>query len=382
MLLGNFVQQPQGYKAFIPGQFPPKEMLVFSPTVHLTNDRATLALGKLDGIAQLIPDIDYFLSTYIQKEAAVSSNIEGTKATMHDALRADIGMTEYIPEDVENIFSYINAINHGVAAVQDSPLTLRIIRQVHEKMMKNTREGIGKTPGEIRKTQNWIGGTRPENALFVPPPAHELPRALSDIEKFLNLPQPYSPLIKAALLHAQFETVHPFLDGNGRTGRMLVTMFLWHRRLLEMPVLYLSTYFKKHQETYYEKLNAYHSENGNVEEWVEFFLDGVIDIANSSIETCRKITELRERDMRKAQKLGKATAPKTLDMIRFLYKMPTVGIADVVNQTRYSRPSAYKLIDRLVDMNILYPADENDGYGKKYTYKDYVEVFAEDESLG
>ena len=163
---------------------------------------------------------------------------------------------------------------------------------------------------------------------------------------------------------------------------MLVTMFLWHRRLLEMPVLYLSTYFKEHQEVYYEKLNAYHSENGNVGEWVDFFLDGVIDIANSSIETCRKITELRERDMRKAQKLGKATAPKTLDMIRFLYKMPTVGIADVVNQTGYSRPSAYKLIDRLVDMNILYPADENDGYGKKYTYKDYVEVFAEDEPLG
>ena len=381
--IGVYKTQPEGFKAFVLESFPPKDTLVFSPAIQQKHAEAMRLLGKLDGITALLPDRDYFLEMFVRKDASSSSQIEGTQASISDAIEAlNIERRNNLPQDVDDILHYIEALNYGLERAKDFPFSLRFIRELHEKLMTGARNTHNPFPGEFRRTQNWIGGTRPDNARFVPPPIREMNQALNDLEKFIHADDEYLPLIKAGLLHAQFETIHPFLDGNGRTGRMLVTMFLWHRRLLEMPVLYLSTYFQKHQETYYEKLNAYHSENGNVEEWVEFFLDGVIDIANSSIETCRKITELRERDMRKAQKLGKATAPKTLDMIRFLYKMPTVGIADVVNQTRYSRPSAYKLIDRLVDMNILYPADENDGYGKKYTYKDYVEVFAEDESLG
>ena len=381
--IGVYKTQPEGFKAFVLETFPPKDTLVFSPAIQQKHAEAMRLLGKLDGITALLPDRDYFLEMFVRKDASSSSQIEGTQASISDAIEAlNIERRNNLPQDVDDILHYIEALNYGLERAKDFPFSLRFIRELHEKLMTGARNTHNPFPGEFRRTQNWIGGTRPDNARFVPPPVREMNQALNDLEKFIHADDEYLPLIKAGLLHAQFETIHPFLDGNGRTGRMLVTMFLWYRRLLEMPVLYLSTYFKKHQETYYEKLNAYHSENGNVEEWVEFFLDGVIDIANSSIETCRKITELRERDMRKAQKLGKATAPKTLDMIRFLYKMPTVGIADVVNQTRYSRPSAYKLIDRLVDMNILYPADENDGYGKKYTYKDYVEVFAEDESLG
>ena len=382
--IGVYKTQPEGFKAFVLESFPPKDTLVFSPAIQQKHAEAMRLLGKLDGITALLPDRDYFLEMFVRKDASSSSQIEGTQASISDAIEAlNIERRNNLPQDVDDILHYIEALNYGLERAKNFPFSLRFIRELHEKLMTGARNTHNPLPGEFRRTQNWIGGTRPDNARFVPPPVREMNQALNDLEKFIHADDEYYlPLIKAGLLHAQFEAIHPFLDGNGRTGRMLVTMFLWHRRLLEMPVLYLSTYFKKHQETYYEKLNAYHSENGNVEEWVEFFLDGVIDIANSSIETCRKITELRERDMRKAQKLGKATAPKTLDMIRFLYKMPTVGIADVVNQTRYSRPSAYKLIDRLVDMNILYPADENDGYGKKYTYKDYVEVFAEDESLG
>jgi filamentation induced by cAMP protein fic len=381
--IGVYRTQPEGFKAFALEPFPPKDTLVFSPAIQQKHAEAMRLLGKLDGITALLPDRDYFLEMFVRKDASSSSQIEGTQASISDAIEAlNIERRNNLPQDVDDILHYIEALNYGLERAKDFPFSLRFIRELHEKLMSGARNTHNPFPGEFRHTQNWIGGTRPDNARFVPPPVREMNQALNDLEKFIHADDEYLPLIKAGLLHAQFETIHPFLDGNGRTGRMLVTMFLWHRRLLEMPVLYLSTYFKKHQETYYEKLNAYHSENGNVEEWVEFFLDGVIDIANSSIETCRKITELRERDMRKAQKLGKATAPKTLDMIRFLYKMPTVGIADVVNQTGYSRPSAYKLIDRLVDMNILYPADENDGYGKKYTYKDYVEVFAEDEPLG
>lgn len=381
--IGVYKTQPEGFKAFVLETFPPKDTLVFSPAIQQKHAEAMRLLGKLDGITALLPDRDYFLEMFVRKDASSSSQIEGTQASISDAIEAlNIERRNDLPQDVDDILHYIEALNYGLERAKDFPFSLRFIRELHEKLMTGARNTHNPFPGEFRRTQNWIGGTRPDNARFVPPPIREMNQALNDLEKFIHADDEYLPLIKAGLLHAQFETIHPFLDGNGRTGRMLVTMFLWHRRLLEMPVLYLSTYFKKHQETYYEKLNAYHSENGNVEEWVEFFLDGVVDIANSSIETCRKITELRERDMRKVQKLGKATAPKTLDMIRFLYKMPTVGIADVVNQTGYSRPSAYKLIDRLVDMNILYPADENDGYGKKYTYKDYVEVFAEDESLG
>ena len=381
--IGVYKTQPEGFKAFVLETFPPKDTLVFSPAIQQKHAEAMRLLGKLDGITALLPDRDYFLEMFVRKDASSSSQIEGTQASISDAIEAlNIERRNNLPQDVDDILHYIEALNYGLERAKDFPFSLRFIRELHEKLMTGARNTHNPFPGEFRRTQNWIGGTRPDNARFVPPPIREMNQALNDLEKFIHADDEYLPLIKAGLLHAQFETIHPFLDGNGRTGRMLVTMFLWHRRLLEMPVLYLSTYFKEHQEVYYEKLNAYHSENGNVGEWVDFFLDGVIDIANSSIETCRKITELRERDMRKAQKLGKATAPKTLDMIRFLYKMPTVGIADVVNQTGYSRPSAYKLIDRLVDMNILYPADENDGYGKKYTYKDYVEVFAEDESLG
>lgn len=381
--IGVYRPQPEGFKAFVLEPFPPKDTLVFSSAIQQKHAEAMRLLGKLDGITALLPDRDYFLEMFVRKDASSSSQIEGTQASISDAIEAlNIERRNNLPQDVDDILHYIEALNYGLERAKDFPFSLRFIRELHEKLMTGARNTHNPFPGEFRRTQNWIGGTRPDNARFVPPPVREMNQALNDLEKFIHADDEYLPLIKAGLLHAQFETIHPFLDGNGRTGRMLVTMFLWYRRLLEIPVLYLSTYFKEHQEVYYEKLNAYHSENGNVEEWVEFFLDGVIDIANSSIETCRKITELRERDMRKAQRLGKATAPKTLDMIRFLYKMPTVGIADVVNQTGYSRPSAYKLIDRLVDMNILYPADENDGYGKKYTYKDYVEVFTEDGSLG
>ena len=381
--IGVYRPQPEGFKAFVLESFPPKDTLVFPSAIQQKHAEAMRLLGKLDGITALLPDRDYFLEMFVRKDASSSSQIEGTQASISDAIEAlNIERRNNLPQDVDDILHYIEALNYGLERAKDFPFSLRFIRELHEKLMTGARNTHNPFPGEFRRTQNWIGGTRPDNARFVPPPIREMNQALNDLEKFIHADDEYLPLIKAGLLHAQFETIHPFLDGNGRTGRMLVTMFLWYRRLLEMPVLYLSTYFKEHQEVYYEKLNAYHSENGNVGEWVDFFLDGVIDIANSSIETCRKITELRERDMRKAQKLGKATAPKTLDMIRFLYKMPTVGIADVVNQTRYSRPSAYKLIDRLVDMNILYPADENDSYGKKYTYKDYVEVFAEDESIG
>lgn len=380
--IGNYRQQTQGFKAFIPNDFPPFEQIAFPRSVIVKHTEAVRLIGKLDGITQLLPDKDYFLEMFVRKDASSSSQIEGTKATMMDAIEAaNVERSSGLPADVDDILHYIDALNYGIKRAEDFPFTLRFIRELHEKLMTGARTTHNPYPGEFRRSQNWIGGTRPDNARFVPPPVHEMNIALDQFEKFIHTEDDYLPLIKAALLHAQFETIHPFADGNGRTGRMIVTMFLWHQRLLEMPVLYLSTYFKKYQDTYYERLNGYHSEENRIVEWVDFFLDGMIDIAQSAIDTCQKITELRERDMRKVQQLGKASAPTTLKVLRNLYKLPTIGIADIVQWTDYTRPGAYRVIERLVDMEILYPTKEADTYGQKYTYRDYVELFSDADKI-
>jgi Fic family protein len=378
MNIGNIVQQPQGYKAFIPNEFPPKSEIHFSSRIYLANDKATLALGKLDGVAQLIPDINYFISTYAQKEAALSSNIEGTKATMHDALRAGIDMTEDIPDDVENILSYMRAINHGFKRAREMPLTLRIIRELHEQLMQFTKEGIGKTPGEFRKTQNWIGGTRPDNADFVPPPPHKLLSALGDLEVFINSPQPYPPLIVAALMHAQFETIHPFLDGNGRTGRLLITLQLRHQGVLEYPILYLSEYFRRHRDTYFNRLADYHNK-GELERWVLFFLEGIAEVASEATEVSKKIVNLREKHMTLAHSLGGRQAKTAVKLLVGLYKQPIIDVATAEKITGLSRPAANALVKKFVDIGILSLVDETDTYGRQFVYSEYLILFHEPE---
>ncbi len=378
-IIGNYRQQPRGYKAFIPNDFPPADQIVFSRDINVKHTEAVRLIGKLDGITQLLPDKDYFLEMFVRKDASSSSQIEGTKATMMDAIEAaNVERSSDLPADVDDILHYIDALNYGMKRAQDFPFTLRFIRELHEKLMTDARTTHNPFPGEFRTSQNWINGTRPDNARFVPPPVHEMNIALDQYEKFIHAQDDYLPLIKAALLHSQFETIHPFADGNGRTGRMIVTMFLWHEHMLEMPVLYLSSYFKKNQDVYYERLNGYHSEDNRIIEWVDFFLDGIIEIASSAINTCQGITELRERDMRKVQKLGRASAPTTVEVLRNLYRLPTVGIADIVKWTGYTRQGAYKVIERLVDMKILYPTKDTDSYGQKYTYRDYVSLFSDE----
>lgn len=377
--IGRYVQQPQGFKAFVPYEFPPQEEIHVSTKLQQKHAEAMRLIGKLDGITALLPERDYFLEMFVRRDASSSSQIEGTQATITDAIEAiNVEHNSNLPDDVDDILHYIDALNYGLQRAKNFPFTLRFICELHEKLMTGARTTHNSFPGEFRRTQNWINGTSPSNARFVPPPVSDMKTALNDFEKFIHAEDSYLPLIKAGMLHAQFETIHPFTDGNGRTGRMIVTMFLWHQKLLESPVLYLSSYFKKHQEVYYEKLNSYHSENGDIEEWLDFFLDGVIEIAQSSIDTCRKITEIRERDMRKIQQLGKAAAPKTLAMLRLLYRMPTVGVADVIRETGYSRQGAYNMIERLIDMDILVPTKSDSEYGQKYAYKDYLDLFKDE----
>jgi len=375
--IGRNIQQPSGFKAFVPNVFPPATEIKLPKSIVASHTEAVRLLGKLDGITELLPDKDWFLIMFIRKDASNSSQIEGTNATMMDAIEMqNVEPRVDLPEDVDDIIHYIEALNYGIKRIQDFPFSLRFICELHEKLMKKARATQLSYPGEFRTSQNWIGGTRPDNARFVPPPVHEMKQALSDLERFIHADDDYLPLIKAGLLHAQFETIHPFNDGNGRTGRMLITMFLWHEKMLEMPILYLSSFFRKHQQLYYEKLDGYH--NGKVLEWIEFFLEGIINTANSAITTCAGITSLRERDMRKIQSLGKTSSDSTLKILKNLYRMPIVGIADIVKWTGFSDMGGYKAINRLVSMGILNPMKQgNNVYGQKWIYTDYIKLFEE-----
>ncbi len=380
MNIGTHRQQPAGFKAFIPSPFPPKGGILLNRSLVVKHTEAVRLLGKLDGITELLPDKDYFLEMFVRKDASSSSQIEGTKATMMDAIEAaNVERGSDLPPDVDDILHYIDALNYGLKRAQDFPFNLRLIRELHEKLMVGARSTHNPFPGEFRRSQNWIGGTRPGNARFVPPPVHEMNESLDHLEKFIHAEDDYLPLVKAALLHAQFETIHPFADGNGRTGRMLVTMYLWHEKLLEMPLLYLSTYFKKHQDVYYERLDNYHAEPSRIIDWVEFFLDGMINIANSAIVTCQDITTLREEDMRKVQALGKISAPSTMKVLRNLYSLPTIGVADIVKWTGFTRPGAYKVIERLIKLEILKPRTGKVKYGQKFDYDRYISLFTKED---
>jgi len=373
MKIGYFKNQKEGFKAFIPEPFPPEEGFKFSDSILQKAMTATLRLGKLDGITQLLPDVDFFLFMYIRKDAAASSQIEGTQATMIDTIEAESKTAVKIPDDVADILHYIKALNYGITRLKDFPFSLRFIREIHKVLMKGARKTHFSDPGNFRASQNWIGGTKPSNASFVPPPINEMKRALSDLEKFFYNDCVALPIIKAGMIHAQFETIHPFLDGNGRTGRMLITFILNLEKLLDLPVLFLSNYFKQHQNTYYEKLNDYH--NSKIERWLEFFLDGVIDVSEEAIETAKKITILREKDMQKIQSLNKTASESAIKILPKLFALPIINVAKIQEWTGFSRQGAQKTINRFIDLDILSQKNKKQKYGRSFAYKKYLTIF-------
>jgi Fic family protein len=373
--IGTLRPQPGGFKAFIPNPFPPKADFNFDPKLLKKNNEATRLLGKLDGITKLLPDADFFLLMYLRKDAASSSQIEGTMATMLDAIEAEVKLNENIPKDVDDILHYIEALKYGMKRVkeQNFPMALRFVRELHKELMHKARASHFSDPGEFRKSQNWIGGTRPDNARFVPPPVNEMKAALGELEQFIHTDDAIPTVIKAGLIHAQFETIHPFLDGNGRTGRMLITFYLWKEGYLEKPVLFLSSYFKKHQRLYYEKLLGYH--HGRVSEWVDFFLDGVIAIAHEAIDVAGKITVLREKDMEKIRTFGKRASESAVMVLPKLYGQPIVNTALIQKWTGFTRAGAQAVIDRFISSGILARKDEDKKYGQSYMYKRYLDIF-------
>src|SRR5258708_1591200 len=377
--IGTLKEKNCGFKTFIPNPFPPSEGFDFDAKILKKNDQTTRILGKLDGITKLLPDADFFLLMYLRKDAASSSQIEGTRATMIDAIEAEAKVNTNVPEDVDDILHYIKALNYGIERVvtDQFPVSLRFIRELHRKLMVQARATHFSDPGEFRKSQNWIGGTKPDNARFVPPPVEEMHKGLDELERFIYKSDATLTLIKAGLIHAQFETIHPFLDGNGRTGRMIITFYLWKEGFLEKPVLFLSSFFKKHQELYYEKLFGYH--NGKASDWIDFFLDGVIEIANEEIYIVGKITILREKNILKIPNLCTRSSESAAILLPKLYAQPIVNVATIIKWTGYTRAGAQRVIDRFVEMEILSPKNQDQKYGQSYEYRKYIDLFKDSE---
>jgi Fic family protein len=380
--IGSISQQPEGFNAFIPTIFPPNDGFHFDPKIIKKSVKASMLVTRLDGITELLPDNDFFLLMYLRKDAASSSQIEGTMATMVDAIEAEMVTSTGIPDDVDDILHYLKALNYGMdrTTKDDFPIGLRFIRELHKQLMDGARATHHSYPGEFRRSQNWIGGTNPSNAKFVPPPVEEMNDALNELEAFIHSEDLILDIIKAGLIHAQFETIHPFTDGNGRTGRMLITFYLWQSGLLKKPVLFLSSYFKKHQKIYYEKIANYHDDEEGVSEWIDFFLDGVIEIATEAIKIVKEITILRGRDVLKIQSLGKRASESAIKVLPKLYGQPVVNVATVQKWTSFTRAGAQTVIDRFIDMGILVHKDEDKKYGQSYIYKEYVDIFYDEET--
>jgi len=377
MEIGKLIKQTGGYSAFIPNPFPPNiKSLLTDRALSELEFWAGHNLAKLDGVTQRLPDLDFFIYMYVRKEAAFSSQIEGTKATLIDSLKAEAAIEDDLPEDVDTIQAYIDAMNYGLKRMKDFPLTLRFLRETHKILLSHARYQT-KTPGEFRTSQNWISGTSPMDARYVPPPPHEMNRSLHDLETFLYSDY-YSPLMKIALAHAQFETIHPFQDGNGRTGRLLVTFYLYKENVLERPVLYLSKFFggnEKSREKYFDLLHDYHAK-GDIKSWLSFFYRGISDIAKDAIDTSNKIMDLREQDMDKIHSLGKG-APTGVKILRNLYKLPIIDAKKISEWTGNTIQASYKTIDRFLELGILEQRDASKTYGKTYVYKDYLKLFTQ-----
>ena len=373
--IGKIIKQKEGYAAFVPNPFPPEGIFELSRDILIKAAEADRLVGKLDGITHTLPDVDFFLSMFVAKDAESSSQIEGTQATIVDAIEKKAGL-ETKSTDADDILFYVKALHYGLRRLKEFPLSLRLIREIHAQLMKGARATHFADPGKFRISQNWIGGTRPDNASFVPPTPDEMQRSLNDYEKFLHDEQGTLPLIHAALAHAQFETIHPFLDGNGRTGRLIVTMLLCHRNMLERPVLFLSAYFKKHQKAYYERLHGYH--DGNIDNWLDFFLDGVIETANNSIAASKKITDLRGDDMAKIQALAKRESESGIVVLRKLYSQPIVSAKNVADWTGFTTKGGRKVIERFVKLGILKPKEARERREQTYIYKKYIDIFTKD----
>ncbi|MBI4357129.1 MAG: Fic family protein [Gammaproteobacteria bacterium] len=363
------------YTSYAPKPLPPIPAIEMQK-IHPLLDRANIALGRLDGLSILLPDPSLFLYMYIRKEAVLSSQIEGTQSSLSDLLLYESNEVAGVPnQDIVEVSNYVAAMEHGLKRIQGGfPLSLRLIREMHEVLLSKGR-GSGKQPGEFRRSQNWIGGTRPGNAKFVPPPPERLMDLLGALENFLHDETVTLPvLVKAALAHHQFETIHPFLDGNGRLGRLLITFILCVESILHQPMLYLSLYFKTHRQAYYDHLQLVR-ETGDWEEWIRFFLKGVIETADQAVTTAQMILKLFTEDRKNIETIGKPSA-STLIVHHYLQKYPITEAKKVVKHCKITLPTANKSLHHLADLGTVKEVTGKTR-NKIYVYQKYLDILSE-----
>lgn len=376
---GRLIRQETGYSAFVPAPLPPRPPIALTGVLQSLLSKADRELGRLDGSIQTLPNPDLFVMMYVRKEAVLSSQIEGTQSSLQDLLAAEAKVfAAEGSRDVAEVVNYVKAMNYGLNRLEKLPISVRLFREIHEKLLTGVR-GSALTPGELRRSQNWVGpaGCTLAEAAFIPPPPENVPQALGDLEKFLHKDDDMPLLIKIGLAHAQFETIHPFLDGNGRIGRLMITFLLCERGVLQKPVLYLSYYFKRHRQAYYDHLQAVR-DAGDWEGWLAFFLRGVAEVSSQATETARRILELREKHRALiAEHLGRAAGNghRTLE---HLYKRPIISVKEVRSVTGTSNPAANQLVQKLVEQGIV---NEITGQrrNRRFRYEAYIRLFEEPE---
>jgi len=364
------------FQAFVPLPLPPSPPLAIDAPLLGLSEKANRALGRLDGVSALLPDIELFLYQYIRKEAVLSSQIEGTQSSFSDLLLFEVEAAPGVPlDDVQEVSNYVAAMNHGLQRLDEGfPLSLRLLREIHEIMLSQGC-GMHKQPGEFRRSQNWIGGTRPGNARFVPPPPEQIDECLGELEKFIHEEVSGLPaLIKAAMIHVQFETIHPFLDGNGRLGRLLITLLLCNQQVLRQPLLYLSLYFKSNRDSYYHQLDSVRR-TGDWESWLRFFLQGVYETATGAVDTANALLELFEQDRQRIRDMGRISG-SCLQLHHLMQRRPIFRIPQASAELGINRTSISNCLKQLIEAGMV---SEITGYQKHrlFRYDRYIELLSE-----
>lgn len=377
---GNYANQIGGYQAFVPKPLPP------DPSIQLDNEMVELlslaerSLGRLDGASGILPNVDLFVAMYVNKEAVLSSQIEGTQASLIDVLafEADAAIPEN-PQDIEEVVNYINALNYGLQRLNTPPLSLRLICEIHALLLSGVR-GANRRPGEFRTSQNWIGDSGPiTSARFVPPSPTDMNQALGDLEKFFHAKSSLPILLKIGLIHAQFETIHPFLDGNGRMGRLLITFLLCYEDILSRPLLYLSTFFKLHRSDYYRYLQKVRDE-GDWESWLKFFLRGIVEVAKEATDTARRIVQLRETHRDIIAKHISRSAGNAYQLLEYLYQRPIITVNGVAKVTGLTYANANNLITKFRENGLLHQMERYQR-NRRFVYSSYLALFADEQTL-
>src|SRR5208337_398533 len=372
---GTYVNQPGGYKAFIPKPLPPTPPVALEGDLLNVLSKADMSLARLDGIGHVLPNVNLLIAMYVRKEALISSQIEGTQASLEDLFEFESGEKPKNINDVAEVVNYIKALNYGIKRLGSFPMSLRLIKEIHSVLMKGVRGGE-KMPGEFKKSQNWIGpaGATRNEATFVPPPPHEAEKAIGELEKYMHKREKLPVLVDCALIHYQFETIHPFLDGNGRLGRLLITYYLYWKGVLTKPLLYLSYFFKKRRQEYYDRLSLVR-ENGDYEQWVSFFLTGVIEISDSAIDTSKRILELQSNHRNLLWK-KKISSPLAVGILEKLFYVPYVSVNDVAREFSISFQTASTLVAQFEKAGILKEITGRKR-DKRYIYSDYINILSE-----